>query len=109
MIPFQQPVDMPKRKTLRLRSSGNRSGQGMVEHVLILALVSVGLILVLLVFRNQIVSGMDGATQSLQSTSGISPYVPGGGPAAGAAGSGGSAAGSNGNGNGRGRGRSGAT
>lgn len=92
---------------MRLRSSRNRSGQGLVEQVLILALVSVGMILVLLVFRNQIGSGVDGVTQSIESTSGISSYVPGGGAAAGAASGGPGGTGST-NGRGRGRGRGGA-
>ena len=105
VLSVEQTADTPKRHTAHARSSCNRRGQGLVEQVLILALVSATLVLVLLVFRNQIGNGLDGAAQSLHSTSGISSYVPGGGT--GAVSGGGNPGGNNGRGRGRGRGGSG--
>jgi pilus assembly protein Flp/PilA len=63
-------------KTL-LRSMWNdESGQGLTEYVLIIALVAVGLILVLGVFRNAIGSVFDTATDQLK-TQPAAPYQPG--------------------------------
>jgi len=76
----------------------NRSGQALIEYVLIIALASVGLVLVLALFRNQVGNGMEGAKQSIESVS-ESYYVPGGGTGRGR---GGGAGGGRGNGRGGG-------
>jgi hypothetical protein len=88
---------------LRSRHHWNRSGQGLIEYVLVIALASVALILVLLMFRNQIRNGVDAAEQSLESASGSSYYVPGSASGGSASGSGNSSRGAGGN-QGRGRG-----
>jgi Flp pilus assembly pilin Flp len=86
--------------TLRRRSRRNRPGQGLVEYILVLALVAVGLILVAALLRDEIGSTVDGAGVSLE----VAPagqYVPGGGTTVSSPGGGASS----GRGNGRGRGR----
>lgn len=81
------PGEILTRKTLSRLARRNRSGQGLFEYVLIIALASVGLVLVLLVFRNQIGNGVDNAKASVQDAS-QSPYVPGGSPGRGRGGGG---------------------
>jgi len=90
------------------RRALNRSGQGLVEYILVTALVCVGLMLALALFRDQIGNGVDNARTNLEAVSGTSHYVPGGGSmstaGSGSGGSNGQGGGSNGN-NGRGGGR----
>jgi pilus assembly protein Flp/PilA len=63
-------------KTLLQSLWNDESGQGLTEYVLIIALVAVGLILVLGVFRNAIGSVFDTATDQLKSQP-SAPYQPG--------------------------------
>lgn len=56
----------------------DESGQGLTEYVLIIALVAVGLIAVLTVFRNAIGGVFDSATTELNGAP-AAPYQPGGG------------------------------
>lgn len=78
-----------------------------MEYVLITALVCVGLMLALALFRDQIGNGVDNARTNLEAVSGTSHYVPGGGSMNSAgSGSGGSTGQGNGS-NGRGRGSGG--
>jgi pilus assembly protein Flp/PilA len=58
------------------RFAADESGQGLVEYVLIIALVAVGLILALTVFRNQIGNTLDEVNNSLQNAP-STPYSPG--------------------------------
>lgn len=51
------------------------SAQGLVEYILIIALVSVGLMLVMVVFRNQMGQRMDDVSNTLQ-TARTTPYSP---------------------------------
>jgi pilus assembly protein Flp/PilA len=53
----------------------DESGQGLTEYALIIALVAIGLIAVLLVFRNQIGGVFDRASNDLNSSPGSS-YAP---------------------------------
>ncbi len=56
----------------------DESGQGLVEYVLIIALVAIGLVLALTVFRNQIGQTFDNINSQLQNAP--SPqYQPGSG------------------------------
>jgi pilus assembly protein Flp/PilA len=56
----------------------DESGQGLTEYALIIALVAIGLIAVLLVFRNQIGGVFDRASNNLNSAPGSSfaPAAP---------------------------------
>jgi pilus assembly protein Flp/PilA len=56
----------------------DESGQGLTEYVLIIALVAVGLILVLVAFRDQIGAIFDGVNEELEGAN-IDQYTPGGG------------------------------
>lgn len=58
------------------RFTADESGQGLVEYVLIIALVAVGLILALTVFRNQIGQTFDNVNNQLQNAP-STPYSPG--------------------------------
>jgi pilus assembly protein Flp/PilA len=63
-------------KDVMRRFAADESGQGLVEYVLIIALVAVGLILALTVFRNQIGNTLDEVNNSLQNAP-STPYSPG--------------------------------
>ena len=63
-------------KSLVNRFWNDESGQGLTEYVLIIALVAIGLILVLGVFRNGIGGVFDSATTQLKQQP-SSPYQPG--------------------------------
>jgi pilus assembly protein Flp/PilA len=63
-------------KSLLNRFWNDESGQGLTEYVLIIALVAVGLILVLGVFRNAIGGVFDSATTQLNSAK-STQYTPG--------------------------------
>jgi len=63
-------------KHVMRRFAADESGQGLVEYVLIIALVAVGLILALTVFRNQIGNTLDEVNNSLQNAP-STPYSPG--------------------------------
>jgi len=78
-------------------------GQGLVEYSLITALVSIGLVLVLVVFRNSVGTTMANTTTSLQAVPGTA-YAPGVGVGGGVGGGQG-----NGQGGGQGNGRGGGT
>lgn len=54
----------------------DESGQGLVEYVLIIALVAIGLIAVMLVFRNSIGNIFDTISSTLDNAPGT-PYDPG--------------------------------
>lgn len=56
----------------------DESGQGLTEYALILALVSVGLIAVLLVFRDEIGRVIDRVIEALQGAPADDGYTPGG-------------------------------
>jgi hypothetical protein len=75
----------------------------MVEYILIMAVVCIGLILALALFRDPLGNGVDNARTSLESVSGTSKYVPGGSGSV----STGQPGGGSGVTNGRGRGRGG--
>lgn len=64
-------------KALLGRFRSDESGQGLVEYVLIIALVAVGLVLALTVFRNRIGSTFDNVNAHLQAAP-SAPYTPGG-------------------------------
>ena len=66
---------MSKFKALLQRFRQDESGQGLVEYVLIIALVAIGLTLALTVFRNQIGSTFDNVNQTLTNAP-TTPYVP---------------------------------
>jgi len=57
----------------------DESGQGLTEYALIIALVSIGLIAVLLVFRNAIGSVFDRIKSTLDAAPAGTGYVPGSG------------------------------
>ena len=57
------------------RLAKDESGQGLVEYVLIIALVAIGLTLALTVFRNRIGSTFDNVNATLQNAP-TSPYSP---------------------------------
>lgn len=63
-------------KALLNRLWSDESGQGLVEYVLIIALVAIGLTLVLLVFRNAIGGIFDVISSTLQDAPN-SAYSPG--------------------------------
>jgi Flp pilus assembly pilin Flp len=69
---------MSKLQALLQRFRQDESGQGLVEYVLIIALVAIGLTLALTVFRNRIGQTFDNVNQTLQNAP-TSPYTPGGG------------------------------
>lgn len=54
----------------------DEEGQGLVEYVLIIALVAIGLIAVMLLFRNSIGGIFDTITNTLDNAPG-DPYEPG--------------------------------
>lgn len=66
-------------KALLNRLWSDESGQGLVEYVLIIALVAIGLTLVLLVFRNAIGNIFDVISSTLE-TAPASGYTSGSGP-----------------------------
>ena len=66
---------MSKFQALIERFRSDESGQGLVEYVLIIALVAIGLTLALTVFRNQIGSTFDNVNSTL-STAPTTPYSP---------------------------------
>ena len=66
---------MTKLQQLFQRFAQDESGQGLVEYILIIALVAVGLILALTVFRNQIGNTFDNVNAQLKSAP-SSPYTP---------------------------------
>jgi len=55
--------------------ANDESGQGLVEYVLIIALVAVGLIIALTVFRNRIGQTFDAVDGQLQNAP-VSQYTP---------------------------------
>ena len=55
----------------------DESGQGLTEYALILALVSVGLIVVLLLFRDNIGAVFDRIIETLRGAPADNGYVPG--------------------------------
>jgi pilus assembly protein Flp/PilA len=67
---------MERIQQLFQRFARDESGQGLVEYVLIIALVAVGLIIALTVFRNQIGNTFDNVNTQLNSAP-SSPYSPG--------------------------------
>lgn len=66
---------MTKLEQLFKRFAQDESGQGLVEYVLIIALVAVGLILALTVFRNQIGQTFDNVDAQLNAAP-STPYSP---------------------------------
>jgi pilus assembly protein Flp/PilA len=62
-------------KALIERFRNDESGQGLVEYVLIIALVAIGLVLVITLFRNSIGGTFDNVTQTLNNAP-SSPYSP---------------------------------
>jgi len=68
---------MSRMHQLMQRLMRDESGQGLVEYVLIVALVAVGLILALTVFRNQIGNTFDDINSELQSAP-ATQYQPAG-------------------------------
>jgi len=67
---------MTRLEQLLKRFAQDESGQGLVEYVLIIALVAVGLILALTVFRNQIGNTFDNVNGQLKNAP-STPYSPG--------------------------------
>jgi pilus assembly protein Flp/PilA len=67
---------MEKFEQMLKRFARDESGQGLVEYILIIALVAVGLILALTVFRNQIGKTFDNVNTQLNNAP-SSPYSPG--------------------------------
>jgi pilus assembly protein Flp/PilA len=67
---------MERIEQLMRRFARDESGQGLVEYVLIIALVAVGLIIALTVFRNQIGQTFDNVNTQLNNAP-SSPYSPG--------------------------------
>jgi pilus assembly protein Flp/PilA len=66
---------MERIEQLMRRFARDESGQGLVEYVLIIALVAVGLIIALTVFRNQIGQTFDNVNTQLNNAP-SSPYSP---------------------------------
>ncbi len=66
---------MTKLQQLFQRLHQDESGQGLVEYILIIALVAVGLVLALTVFRNQIGQTFDNVNSQL-SNAPSAPYTP---------------------------------
>jgi len=66
---------MSKLQQLFQRLHQDESGQGLVEYVLIIALVAVGLVLALTVFRNQIGLTFDAVNTELQNAP-TTPFNP---------------------------------
>ncbi len=66
---------MTKLQQLFQRLHQDESGQGLVEYILIIALVAVGLVLALTVFRNQIGQTFDNVNSQL-SNAPSTPYTP---------------------------------
>jgi Flp pilus assembly pilin Flp len=60
-------------KKVLQRFRRDESGQGLVEYILIIALVSVGVMLVMVVFRNEMGKRMDDVSNTLQ-TARTTPY-----------------------------------
>lgn len=60
-------------KALIERFRSDESGQGLVEYVLIIALVAIGLVAVMLIFRNSIGNTFTNVTQTLN-TAPSSPF-----------------------------------
>ncbi len=67
---------MSKMYEMFQRLAKDESGQGLVEYVLIIALVAIGLVLALTVFRNQIGKTFDNITGELANAP-TTPYSPG--------------------------------
>jgi pilus assembly protein Flp/PilA len=67
---------MERIEQLMRRFARDESGQGLVEYVLIIALVAVGLIIALTVFRNQIGQTFDNVNTQLNNAP-STPYSPG--------------------------------
>jgi pilus assembly protein Flp/PilA len=67
---------MEKFEQMFRRFAKDESGQGLVEYILIIALVAVGLILALTAFRNQIGRTFDNVNTQLNSAP-STPYSPG--------------------------------
>jgi pilus assembly protein Flp/PilA len=66
---------MKSLKQLISRFAKDESGQGLVEYVLIIALVAIGLILALTVFRNQIGQTFDSVNGELTNAP-VTQYSP---------------------------------
>ncbi len=66
---------MSRLPQLLQRLHQDESGQGLVEYILIIALVAVGLVLALTVFRNQIGQTFDNVNSQL-SNAPSAPYTP---------------------------------
>jgi len=66
---------MTKLTELFTRFAKDESGQGLVEYVLIIALVAIGLILALTVFRNRIGQTFDSVNAELQNAP-VTQYSP---------------------------------
>ncbi|HSJ13186.1 MAG TPA: Flp family type IVb pilin [Longimicrobiales bacterium] len=64
-------------KELWTRFVEDESGQGLVEYVLIIAVVAIGLIAALYVFRNKVGNTFDSVSQSLNNQP-SNTYVPAG-------------------------------
>jgi len=62
-------------KALIERFRSDESGQGLVEYVLIIALVAIGLVAVMLIFRNSIGNTFQNVTQTLNNAP-ASPFSP---------------------------------
>ena len=67
---------MKKFEQMLNRFARDESGQGLVEYILIIALVAVGLIIALTVFRNQIGNTFDNVNAELKAAP-ATPYSPG--------------------------------
>jgi pilus assembly protein Flp/PilA len=63
-------------KDLWTRFVDDESGQGLVEYVLIIALVAIGLVAIMLIFRNSIGNIFSNSSDTLRSAPGT-PYTPG--------------------------------
>ena len=66
---------MSKLQVLIDRFRSDESGQGLVEYILIIALVAIGLTLALTVFRNRIGQTFDNVNSQLANAP-TSPYSP---------------------------------
>ena len=62
-------------KALIQRFRSDESGQGLVEYVLIIALVAIGLVLVMTVFRNSIGNTVENVTATLNNAP-STPFSP---------------------------------